>query len=112
MSSSSDDNTVPVVKRRGRPAKYSPEERDEKYKEASRQWKENNKDQVKENKREYYTNKYDDLLKTNRDYQERSRYALRLLNDIYNDHESLMHLAPDIQTKLRTLVEQKQILSV
>ncbi len=30
MSSSSDDNTVPVVKRRGRPAKYSPEEREQK----------------------------------------------------------------------------------
>ncbi len=97
---------------RGRPAKYAKEEREQKYKELTKQWIQENKEHIKVQKKEYYNDNYDNLLKTNRQYQERSRYALRLLNDIYNDHDSLIHLAPELQIKLRTLVEQKQILSI
>jgi alpha-galactosidase/6-phospho-beta-glucosidase family protein len=104
---------VPQTKRgRGRPAKYAKEEREQKYKEAKEKCIQEHKEHIKIQKKKYYNDNYDNLLKTNRQYQERSRYALRLLADIYNDHDSLMHLAPNLQTKLRTLVEQKQILSI
>ena len=104
---------VPQTKRgRGRPAKYAKEEREQKYKELTKQWIQENKEHFNKQKKEYYIDNYDNVIKANKDYQERSRYALRLLNDIYNDHESLIHLAPNLQEKLRTLVEQKQILSI
>ena len=104
---------VPQTKRgRGRPAKYAKEEREQKYKELTKQWIQENKEHIKIQKKEYYNDNYDNLLKINRQYQERSRYALRLLTDIYNDHDSLINLAPNLQEKLRTLVEQKQILSI
>ena len=104
---------VPQTKRgRGRPAKYAKEEREQKYKESKEKWIQEHKEHIKVQRKEYYLDNYDNLLKTNRQYQERSRYALRLLADIYNDHDSLMNLAPNLQTKLRTLVEQKQILSI
>ncbi len=41
---------TPVKRGRGRPAKYSPEEREQKYKEASKQW---HKEQILEYNRKY-----------------------------------------------------------
>ncbi len=103
---------IPIKRGRGRPAKYAKEEREQKYKELTKQWIQENKEHLSKQKKEYYNDNYNTILKNHKEYQERARFALRLLTDIYNDNESLIHLAPEIQTKLRTLVEQKQILSI
>jgi len=107
------DNTVSQVKRgRGRPAKYSKEEREQKYKEASKHWKDNNREHMLQVNKEYYNDHQKKIIQYQKEYQDRARYAMRILMDIYNDQDSLSHLAPTIQSKLRTLIEQKQILSV
>ena len=106
------DKGSPPKRGRGRPAKYAKEEREQKYKELTKQWIQENKEHIKVQKKEYYNDNYDNILKNHKEYQERARFALRLLTDIYNDNESLIHLAPNLRQKLRTLVEEKQILSI
>jgi hypothetical protein len=104
---------VPQTKRgRGRPAKYAKEEREQKYKEAKEKWKENNKEHILQLNKEYYNDHQKKIIQYQKEYQDRSRYAMRILTDIYNDQESLSHLAPNIQYKLRNLIEEKQILRV
>ncbi len=113
VNTDSDALSLTTPKRgRGRPAKYSPDEREQKYKEAKEKWKENNKDHIHQLNKDYYNDNQKKIIQYQKEYQDRSRYAMRILNDIYNDQESLSHLAPDIQYKLRSLIEQKQILSV
>jgi len=103
----------PAPKRgRGRPAKYAKEEREQKYKEASKQWKDTHKERILQLNKDYYNDNQEKIIQYQKEYQDRARYAMRILNDIYNDHDSLSHLAPNIQYKLRTLIEQKQVLSV
>ena len=104
---------VPQTKRgRGRPAKYAKEEREQKYKEASKQWKDNNREHILQLNKEYYNDNQKKIIQYQKEYQERARYAMHILTDIYNDQDSLSHLAPNIQYKLRNLIEQKQVLSV
>ena len=103
----------PVPKRgRGRPAKYAKEEREQKYKESKDKWKESHKDHILQLNKEYYNDNQKKIIQYQKEYQDRARYAMRILNDIYNDHDSLSHLAPNIQYKLRSLIEEKQILSI
>ena len=99
-------------KPRGRPAKYAKEEREQKYKEASKQWKDNNREHVLQINKEYYNDNQKKIIQYQKEYQERARYAMHILTDIYNDQDSLSSLAPNIQYKLRNLIEQKQVLSV
>ena len=103
--------TQPVKPRRGRPPKYSPEERKQKHRESIDKWRQENKEQLQQVSKEYYNNHHKEVMQLQGDYLNRSRYALRLIKDIYNDQESLSHLPSTIQNRLRMLIEQKQIIS-
>ena len=103
MSSNTNNDTIesmteetPQPKRgRGRPAKYAKEEREQKYKEARVQW---NKD-------------HNDIKnKSNTEYLERSRFAYRLLCDMWakRQFDSIEHEYKHI---IQELVENKKILS-
>ena len=82
-------------KPRGRPAKYAKEEREQKYKELSKQWS-------KEHKEE--------RVQSSSEYQERARFAYKLLCEIWND--DMMELKSEHHKNLiKNLVENKKILA-
>ncbi len=90
------DQVVTALKRgRGRPAKYSPEEREQKYKETRAQWNKEHND-IKN--------------KSNIDYLERSRFAYRLLCEMWNKNK-FDEMENDYKTIIKELVENKKILS-
>jgi hypothetical protein len=107
MSSNIDNDTVPIVRAkldsssevkrgRGRPAKYAPEEREQKYKNASKIWKQEHNDRQN---------------KLNTEYLDRSRFAYRLLCDMWNKQQ-LDLVTPEYKHIIQQLVENKNILSV
>ena len=80
---------------RGRPAKYAKEEREQKYKELSKQWS-------KEHKEE--------RVQSSSEYQERARFAYKLLCEIWND--DMIELKSEHHKNLiKNLVENKKILA-
>jgi hypothetical protein len=106
-------NSIPIasIKRgRGRPSKYAPEERDQKYKELKEQWKLDHKDHIKDHMKSYYLERQEHIYQTHKDYSERARYALRLISDIYNEKEALNILSPDLRRKVESLIEHKKVL--
>ncbi len=97
MSSSIDtsEENTPTKRGRGRPAKYAKEEREQKYKEARVQW---NKD-------------HNDIKnKSNIEYLERSRFAYRLLCDMW-DKRQFDSIENEYKHIIQELVENKKILS-
>ncbi len=64
---------------RGRPAKYSPEERKEKQREAIDKWRLEHKEACRTHRKNFYNENSDQMIQSNIDYQARSRNALRLL---------------------------------
>jgi len=87
---------IPPKRGRGRPAKYTKEERDQKYKEARDQWA------------KQHTNLKN---KANIDYMERSRFAYRLLCDMWTNHK-FDCVDTDYKIIIQELVENKKILSI
>jgi hypothetical protein len=89
-------NSIPIAstkRGRGRPSKYAPEERDQKYKELTKQWQQNHADKQ---------------FECVKDYQDRSRFALKLLNELWNDN--LIEIKSDRhRTILQDLIEHKKI---
>ncbi len=71
---------------RGRPAKYRPEERKDKYKELSKNWQREHKDEYKDYQHNYYTSNSDTILKQSNEYHIRARNALRLLTEMLDEH--------------------------
>ena len=89
------DKDSPPKRGRGRPAKYAKEEREQKYKESRVQW---NRD-------------HNDLKnKSNIEYLERSRFAYRLLCDMWNKHQ-FDSIGNEYKHIIQELVENKKILS-
>ena len=85
--------TNPLPKRgRGRPAKYAPEEREQKYKEASKQW---------------HKEHMEDRTSYLKDYQERSRTALKLLAEMW-DQGIIVINSENYEGKVRNLLENRQ----
>jgi hypothetical protein len=103
------DPSVPK-RGRGRPAKYSPEEREQKYKDASKLWKQDHKEYYKESQKQYYDQHSDTLCQNKKDHYERSTYALRLLNDIWSQTELVNYMSEDLRTKVENLVQHKRII--
>ncbi len=77
--------TQPVKPRRGRPPKYSPEERNQKYRESIDKWRQENKEACKAHRKQFYNEHYDKLSQINADYYSRARNALRLLSEMIED---------------------------
>jgi hypothetical protein len=83
---------TPVKRGRGRPAKYSPEEREQKYKESTKKW---HKEHI------------EDRTSYLKDYQERSRTALKLLAEMW-DQGIIVINSENYEGKVRNLLENRQ----
>jgi len=97
------------IKPRGRPKKYSDEERKEKHKEASRIWKLNNQDKCKDINKTYYEKNSEEITKQNYNYQTRSRIALRLLSEMIKHDEIKSDKYRDLIEKL---INNKELISI
>ena len=100
----------PVKRGRGRPAKYAKEEREQKYKESTKKWLSEHKEYYKDTRKQYYDTNTDDIQKNKKEYYERSAYALRLLNDIWNHPDLIEFKSEDIKYKIQNLIEHKKII--
>jgi hypothetical protein len=96
---------------RGRPAKYAKEEREEKYKEVSRQWKQEHKEQCYEQHKDYYKEHKEEISKMNVDYHNRARYALKLLNDLF-DSDQIEIKDEKYKRTITELIKNKKIISI
>ena len=104
------DNDSPPKKGRGRPAKYAKEEREQKYKDARVQWNKEHKEERKESYRTYYANHSDEIVKISKDYQDRSRYALKLLSELWSHPEYLnINDSDPLSLKIKNLIQHKKI---
>ncbi len=101
---------APVKRGRGRPAKYAPDERKQKQKESIDKWRQEHKEEYKEQMKEYYNDNQSNIIKQKKEYLDRARYALRILDAIYNEKESLNNLSPDLKDKVLNLIEHKKII--
>ena len=89
---------APVKRGRGRPAKYAPEERDQKYKESSKIWKRNN-----------YKEHSEEISKQSSEYQKRMREAYHILCELWNNQGSIVDFKSELySTKIKKLVEASQ----
>jgi hypothetical protein len=110
MDSITETNVETPVKRpRGRPAKYAPEERKDKYKEASKLWRQEHKQEYKEHRKAYYDQHSDELMKLNYDYQARARNALRLLSELL-EQDQLQVRDEKYREMINDLVKNKKII--
>jgi len=83
------------IKPRGRPKKYSDEERKEKYKESSKIWKRNN---YKEHSKE--------LSEQSNKYQKQLRESYSILKELWLNKGTLVEFKSDIYTeKIKNLIE-------
>ena len=81
-------SALSVPKRgRGRPAKYSPEEREQKYKEITKQWKQDHKEECLKHSQDYYKEHSEQVYKSTLDYQCRARHALKLLSEMFDNNQ-------------------------
>ena len=109
ITNTKDTSDTPVKKPRGRPAKYSPEERKERYKEATKQWLTENKDYYRDSRKQYYDKHTENIQQNKKEYYERSAYALRLLSDIWSHPDLIEIKSEDIRNKIQNLIEHKRI---
>jgi hypothetical protein len=94
--SRSEQGDQPVPKRgRGRPAKYKPEEREQKYKEITKQWTAANMTQK---------------CKLNEEYANRTRKSYQLLCELWNKHY-LDDIQDPLCIQIKELVENKKIIA-
>ena len=108
-SNSLDEGHSPIKRGRGRPAKYSPEEREQKYRESIDKWREDHKEKHKNNQKRYYEQHSEQLIKQKKDYYEISAYALRLLNDMWSNPDLIEIKSEDLRNKLENLIKHKRI---
>ena len=92
LDASAFKDNLPPKRGRGRPAKYAKEEREQKYKEASKQW---HKEHI-EDRNSYL-----------KDYQERSRTALKLLAEMW-DQGIIIINSENYEGKVRNLLDNRQ----
>jgi hypothetical protein len=93
---------IPAKRGRGRPAKYTPEERKEKSKEWIKAWK-----------KEHYKNNADQEKQNAMEYQSRARSALRLLNELWLHHRDDVEFKSDRYPNLiREIVENKKVVKI
>ncbi len=106
----SDSENTQQKRGRGRPAKYTKEEREQKYKESRVQWNKEHKEERKESYRTYYANHSDEMVKISKDYQDRSRYALKLLSELWSHPEYLnINETDPLCLKIKNLIQHKKI---
>lgn len=93
-------NVTPQKRGRGRPPKYAPEEREQKYRESIDKWREEHKEECKMHRKHFYNENSENLIKGNIEYQTRARNALRLLSEMLDSGEletnKYKHLAHDL----------------
>jgi hypothetical protein len=99
---------APVKRGRGRPAKYAPEERKERYKELSKTWHKEHKEEYKEYQHNYYTENSETILKQSNEYHIRARNALRLLTEMIEEDINIP--SEKYKTLICDLVKNKKII--
>jgi hypothetical protein len=93
---------IPVKRGRGRPAKYTPEERKERHKQLKSAWN-----------KEHYKNNTEQEKQMATEYQSRARSALRLLNELWLHHRDDVEFKSDRYPNLiREIVENKKVISL
>jgi hypothetical protein len=105
------ENSISVKKPRGRgrPAKYTKEEREQKYKDASKQWRQEHSQEYKEHRKAYYEQHSEELMKLNYDYQARARNALRLLSELL-EQDQLQVKDEKYKAMINDLIKNKKII--
>jgi hypothetical protein len=98
----------PVVKRKpGRPPKYAPEEREQKYKEARDKWLDEHKEVCYTRSKEYYETHKDELNDYHTKLKRKERQALRILRDIWKTNN--WTLSDDIKTQVHSLFQDTMV---
>ena len=98
-------------KTRGRPAKYTKEEREQKYKEASKQWKQEHREQCNEHSKAYYRENWEQVCQSNTEYQNRARHALKLLSELFDT--DLIEIKDErYKQSLTELIKNKKIIAI
>ena len=94
---------------RGRPAKYTKDEREQKYKEIKHKWMQEHKEACASQSKEYYEAHKETVNQQKKQYQDRSREALRILQDIWASEDCIIpeHIKIRVQHlfPLKTLVK-------
>ena len=97
---SSISETVAVAKpRRGRPPKYAPEARKQKYRESIDKWREEHKEECRTHNKHFYNEHSDQINQYKREQNARAQNALQLLSKMIEDdweNEDLKQLAFDL----------------
>lgn len=78
-------NSIPISppkRGRGRPPKYTPEEREEHHKKAVSKWQQEHKEEYSKHRKEYYKQNSDSIQQQNIEYQTRARNALKILGEM------------------------------
>ena len=102
---------TPIKRPRGRPAKYAKEEREQKYKEASKQWKQGHREQCNEHSKVYYREHSEQVCQSNTDYQHRARHALKLLSELFDT--DLIEIKDErYKQSLTELIKNKKIIAI
>ena len=101
------ENSISVKKPRGRPAKYSPEEREQKYKEVKHKWIEEHKEICHSQTKEYYASHKETMNQQKKQYQDRSREALRILQDIWTSEDCI--IPENIKIRVQHLFPKKTL---
>ncbi len=106
------NSSIETPKRgRGRPAKYTKEEREQKYKEASKIWKQEHREQCNEHHRVYYREHWEEVGKANTDYQNRARHALKLLSELI-DNGQIEIKDEKYKLSITELIKNKKIITI
>ena len=96
---------------RGRPAKYAKEEREQKYKELSKQWKQGHREQCNEHSKVYYRDNWEQVCQSNTEYQNRARHALKLLSELFDT--GLIEIKDErYKQSLTELIKNKKIIAL
>lgn len=93
---------------RGRPAKYSKEEREQKYKEVKYKWIDEHKEACAIQSKEYYEAHKETVNQQKKQYQDRSREALRILQDIWTSDNCI--IPENIKIRVQHLFPQKTLI--
>jgi hypothetical protein len=102
-----------VKKSRGRPAKYAPEERKEKYLEKIKNWQEENADKVKEYNHKWRQDHYEEYKKINSEGQkkrmERLISAYKILQKVWGNDNITNLLSEEDKQSMNLIFNSRQI---
>ena len=104
---------TPVKRGRGRPAKYAKEEREQKYKETAKIWRQEHKEECKEYYRDHYSENHEKVYQHTKEYNDRARFALRVLSELWENKDNSIEFKNEkYKHVIQNLVEHKKIILI